>query len=107
MAKSETGNPYTYDAEGQLWAGNLEGPDPGGSLKNTGLRIYVDHFVIRTGSGGNAVEILEEAAGKRILYFGTVSANDTITWPVNAYLKGIYINDLPTSAVVEVWHERN
>ena len=48
MAKSETGNPYTYDAEGQLWAGNLEGPDPGGSLKNTGLRIYVDHFVIRT-----------------------------------------------------------
>jgi hypothetical protein len=104
MAKEITGQPWVFNAAGEFEGyannaeldGNLNGP-------HFPTRIFVQRFKIDTGAGGDVL-INDSNGGNEILKADSTPANDTLEWPINSWVKGLYIQTLPANATIQVWH---
>lgn len=105
MAKDITGQPWQFNAagdfEGLANVGELDASLNGPVFPH---RIFVRRIKIVTGSTGGDVLVTESDGGREIARADSAPANDTLEWPINAWVKGIYIDTLPTGANVKVFH---
>ena len=98
MAKTTTGNPWIFTA-----AADAEGVGNSGDFAHP---VYVDHFAFITGDADDDIEILTKSGGDRLALVISPTASDEIWWDVKHFVKGIYINQLPTNGEVHI-HLRN
>lgn len=101
MAKDVTGNPWTFDAAAQYegFANRNETTAPVFAVK-----VFVQQIKIDTGDGGNVAIDTDSAATRQVVKADNTPANDTLWWPIDHYVEGLYITTLPTNATITVWH---
>lgn len=64
--------------------------------------IYIQRVKLDTGDGGNL--LIEEDGGRDIIKADNTPANDTLEWPIGAFVDSFKITTLPANATVTVWH---
>jgi len=95
MAKDVTGQPWIFDATTQA-----EGVGNSGVFQHP---IYIQRVKIDTGNGGDVL-VLSASGGKTIIKADNTPADDTLEWPIGAFVRGFYVSTLPTNAQLHVFH---
>jgi hypothetical protein len=110
MAKTGLNTPiWTFGAAAD---GEGFGPNKDGISVNYTCKIYIHRLKIDTGDGGDVLIYSRKEAGTGdharsvILKADSTPANDTLEWPFESYVDGIYIQTLPTNASVVVFTEK-
>ena len=100
MAKDVTSSVWIFDT-----AADAEG------VANVGVTgvvfdqapIFVTYIRVDTGNGGNLL-VNESNAGKRVLKVDALPSDDTITYNLNRYVRGLYLQTVQTNMSLEIGH---
>lgn len=93
MAAVLTGQPWHFDGTTQV--------------DIVGHPIYVRYIVIKTAATAGDAEVLTAASGLSITGTVAMGVDDRFVHPVWGFVKGIYIESLPSGATIEVFHGRD
>ena len=96
MATSITGNPWEFDATTEG-----EGVDNGGQFDHP---IYVKSILFTTAGSSGACEVLDKSGGRAVTGSVVLGTNDEFSVLVEAFVDGVYVNALPASGKVFVYH---
>ena len=66
-------------------------------------KMWVDHFVIRSGATGGAIVVHDALNGKILVDIPSMATNDAVWWDVKAFINGIYATTLPATCKVYAW----
>ena len=101
MAKKVDNNPWTFDAADQYegWANRAQSTKPVFEVKP-----YISRIKIDTGNGGDILITTDGTDANEVVKADSTPANDTLEWPIQKRVDGIYIDTLPTNATIQVWH---
>ena len=100
MAKDVTHNPWVFDATTQ---------EEGSTATSTGVfncKPYVDFIVAKSNGTAGEFIVLDDASGNTLMDVDTTGTQEAIIFPVGKYVDGIYIQALPSSAKIYVFHGR-
>jgi len=100
MAKDVTSSVWIFDT-----ANDAEG------IANVGaagvvfdnVPIYIQYINLDTGDGGNIL-VNESSGGKRILKADGTSSNDAIQFPINRYVRGVFLETITANGSIEIAH---
>lgn len=126
MAKDVSGNVWKFDATGQAegYGPSLDSAVRGGTpvthTVNYDVPLKIKQFKIETGSGGDVLIYSRKIVGTEdptqypkcdqrqrytVLSLDSTPASDTLWVPMGTRVDGIYIETLPTNAVVWAYME--